>query len=1040
MGHDLLFRIGCDVLVSNGIFHPRTTTVFQTIESYKSWYLSQNDTPRYWIGLLTHHHFWKNKNLAVEESLIVRLETLGIGVIPVFSYASSEPEQETKTFESIICDYWISDSTLRIDALINFQMVAALGNGTSEDLYSQAKLLFKNMSIPVFRPLVSYFSTVEQWEQNPLGLSAEIAHAYTGNEMLGMIEPIIVGCRKEGLIVEPIPERIEKFCRRVRQWLDLRHTENKDKKIALMIHSAPCIGLESTIGTAAGLKVFESCYEILMTLKANGYTVENLPDSAASLRATFMEKKAIQDFRWTSVEDICSAGGDLYRVSVEDEYNHWIKGMLQKSLDQLTEMWGEAPGEGMVQNGKLVITGLELGHVVLMLQPKRGCYGPKCTGEVCKILHDPSCPPPHQYIATYKYIEHILKANAVIHVGTGSTLEYLPGKSNALSSACWPDLVLGQLLNLQIYNNGVGVEGTQSKRRAQGVIISHLPAAMGLPKHLIEEPNFKLLEGCHFGSSFKNHTFGSELSGADKHMYVWESAIGSVPDEATLKFEDLEVDFKDEFELMSDLSCEMVGLISALEGTYVSPGSAGNPSDGLCSVMPTGRNFHLMNIDHVPPKEAYEKGLEMANQFIEVYMNASGSYPESLAVNMISTDITETKGEQLSMVLNLLGVIPTWAPGGKVLGLEVISLKALGRPRIDCMVRISGVLRDAYPKAIDLIDQAVMLVAVLDESYEDNFIKRHVEESLEGILNSSCEALESEEADIQKRQAENLRQASIRIFGDKPGTYGTGVDLALKASAWTDPKEIAVIMTDFSGYAYGKSLEGKEAKSDFIQCVKQARATFEVTSSKRYDLLSSGFAAAVHGGLKALKSAVSQESLITYHCHTAVKGKRIVGELSDEASKLLEASLANEDWLLSQMDEGIEGSMNCMRRVQSVFDWQCLSECFEDQLLDHMTERLFKEESFKSWFLAVNPYAFEEVTRRLMELVQRKKWQPSKEAYELLQSAYLQADGEMEVLTESNANDIERQLGEVSIVSAHQVESWALKVKETERLVQNAIE
>ena len=135
----------------------------------------------------------------------------------------------------------------------------------------------------------------------------------------------------------------------------------------------------------------------------------------------------------------------------------------------------------MVLDGHLIITGLDFGNVLVMVQPKRGCYGAKCTGEVCKILHDPACPPPHHYLATYRYLRNIFKADAVVEIGTDGSLEYLPGKANALSETCWPTIVLDNLPSLYLYNAGVISEGMIAKRRINSVILDYLPpASMGV--------------------------------------------------------------------------------------------------------------------------------------------------------------------------------------------------------------------------------------------------------------------------------------------------------------------------------------------------------------------------------------------------------------------------------------------------------------------------------------------------------------------------------------------------------------------------------
>ncbi|ETR66326.1 MAG: hypothetical protein OMM_12931, partial [Candidatus Magnetoglobus multicellularis str. Araruama] len=140
------------------------------------------------------------------------------------------------------------------------------------------------------------------------------------------------------------------------------------------------------------------------------------------------------------------------------------------------EDWGDFPGEGMhvdSDKGKqLIITGIQLGNIQIMVQPKRGCYGAKCNGEVCRILHDPTLSPPHHWLATYHYIQQT--SDAVIHFGAEGSLEYLPGKRSALSNECFPEISLGDLPNFYIYVMDIPGEGLMAKRRGRAVIVDHL--------------------------------------------------------------------------------------------------------------------------------------------------------------------------------------------------------------------------------------------------------------------------------------------------------------------------------------------------------------------------------------------------------------------------------------------------------------------------------------------------------------------------------------------------------------------------------------
>ena len=168
-----------------------------------------------------------------------------------------------------------------------------------------------------------------------------------------------------------------------------------------------------------------------------------------------------------------------------DRYLEWFNELPESTRTRMAEAWGNPPGEekdgipaAMVYDGKILVTGLRFGNVVVCVQPKRGCAGARCDGQVCKILHDPSVPPPHQYIATYKWLSREFGADAVVHVGTHGNLEFLPGKATGLSSGCLPDVAIDTMPNLYIYNADNPPEGTIAKRRANAVLVDHMQTVM----------------------------------------------------------------------------------------------------------------------------------------------------------------------------------------------------------------------------------------------------------------------------------------------------------------------------------------------------------------------------------------------------------------------------------------------------------------------------------------------------------------------------------------------------------------------------------
>src|SRR5205807_3259066 len=138
------------------------------------------------------------------------------------------------------------------------------------------------------------------------------------------------------------------------------------------------------------------------------------------------------------------------------------------------------------------------------------------------------------------------------------------------------------------------------------------------------------------------------------------------------------------------------------------------------------------------------------------------SYPETVGISAWGTSAMRTHGDDVAEVLALLGVRPVWQKENRrVIGVEVVPLAALGRPRIDVTVRISGFFRDAFPHLIKLLDDAVQAVASRDEPVEQNFVRKH-------FLADFAANLAADLPDAE-------RQARYRVFGSKPGAYGAGI-------------------------------------------------------------------------------------------------------------------------------------------------------------------------------------------------------------------------------------------------------------------------
>ena len=1041
----------------DGIFSFGKDQVYGSLAEYLE---DTTESFQYYVGILVHRDSWMKKDYECVRILEEELKRKGIGSIPVFSNSNSNCLE----FDEIVRQYFSVNGMLKIKCLINEQMFLIRAK-EERSVAEQSVFEFEKMDIPVLHPVQSFYLTKKQWQEKLIPFSADMPNALITPEMAGMTESLLIGVKNEAdPSTEAITERIQYLAGRVAGKLSLAGKQNKDKKLVIMLHNSVCSGVEATIGKTYGLNTFESVIRLMDAFKERGYDTGDYPATGEELHRMLMEKKAFSDFRWTSVEDIMEAGGCIYEMDTEEEYQVFYQELPPRLRNEMEKSWGPPPGEGMVISRKLIITGLIFGNITVMVQPKRGCYGAKCTGEVCKILHDPACPPPHQYLAVYRYMERIQKADACIDIGSEGSLEFLPGKTNGLSENCWPGVVLGSMPGFYLYNAGVVGEALMAKRRIQDVIIDFLPSVSrgiderasllirsieayfqavelenGQAGQIRQEIENLLKNSAAAGrivsraDSFEQglrdvagsaaiasqarkistrHVIGNAPGEEETAQYIQEVRESDAAGGIHLTAEETALDEAFIRENLKRCDDEIKNLLHALEGGYVPAGESGMPDENGRRILPTGRNMFGQNTDKVPTRTAYDRGKELAVQLLDKYRQEEGKIPEKIAMNMISLDITRSNGEQLSEFLYLLGICPRWDWKERVTGLDVIPTESLGRPRIDVTVRISGVLRDTWPQAAKMMDEAVLLVSSLDETEEENYIIKHMTEYL-----NSCSVEEET----------NVRKASIRIFGDAPGTYGAGIDLALKASAWKEEEDLAKYFIQTSAFAYGKDLEGKKSVREFIENIKNVDLSSDTTASRRMDSLSCGFSTEVQGGIRLVAKYLGKKDIRQYQS-SSEKGEEIHTEsLSESIEAAIRETLLNEFWKESIQDQEYDGASDIMHRIQNVFSAQCVCENLTDEILDEITESYVNDVEMREWLGRHNPYAMEEIARRMLELYTRGKYHPNEKVLERLKENYLIIEGDMEEGLET-AGDI--QGGNVEIINHEEIENWRDSLKD----------
>jgi cobaltochelatase CobN len=258
---------------------------------------------------------------------------------------------------------------------------------------------------------------------------------------------------------QPHAERIAFVAELARRWLRLRRLPNGEKRLALILANYPA--RESRIGNGVGLDTPASTLAILVRLRAEGYAVADVPADGDALMAALRAGVTNDPAHWP----LRPARQSLALA----DYLAYFGRLPEDCRRAVVERWGEPQADPMLRRGRFMIAGLRLGQVFVGVQPARGYHLDPAAN-----YHDPELPPPHHYLAFYGWLRWSWRCDAIVHVGKHGNLEWLPGKSVALSESCWPDAIFGPLPHLYPFIVNDPGEGTQAKRRAQAVIVDHL--------------------------------------------------------------------------------------------------------------------------------------------------------------------------------------------------------------------------------------------------------------------------------------------------------------------------------------------------------------------------------------------------------------------------------------------------------------------------------------------------------------------------------------------------------------------------------------
>ncbi len=999
------------------------------------------------IGVVFYRAHVLSGNVRFVEDLCAAIEARGAAAVPVWCY-SLRPDASGR----------VPALELLAERSVDVVVTTVLAMGSARDDDWDASAL-ASLGVPVVQA-VAATQPRSAWEESTAGLGPlDVAMSVAIPEFDGRIvgpafsfKEVVDDGDELGTPVtayRSAADRVDRVAGIALRLANLARVPSADKRVALVLSAYPT--KRSRIGNAVGLDTPASVVDLLHAMAAVGYRVDRIPPDGDTLMAELADALCYDREALTPVQlDLVAGrwgGGD---------YTAWFAGLPPLLTEAVTDAWGPPPGQVYRDGDDLVFPGLDLGNVIVAVQPPRG-FGENPIA----VYHSPDLAPTHHYLAFYRWLDTAWGADAMVHVGKHGTLEWLPGKGVGLSAACAPDAALGDLpLVYPFVVNDPG-EGTQAKRRAHAVVVDHLvppltradtyddlarletlldeyarvaaldpaklPAIRAQVWELLvsaeihrdlglgdapsaDEFDDLVLHVDGYLCELKDaqirgglHTLGRPPAGdaeLDLVLALTRLPQGPVPSlratvAAALGVGDdrvgvdaVEAECRrlvaavaadgwryegDDLTLawvcdrlhpaLSATTDEVTNTLGALDGRYVPAGPSGAPSRGMAHVLPTGRNFFSVDPKALPSRLAWDVGRALADRLIERHVAETGQPPESVGLVVWGTAAMRTSGDDVACALALLGARPIWAPeSGRVTGVEAVPLEELGRPRIDVTVRISGFFRDAFPNLVHLLDDAVALVAALDEAPETNYVRAH-------------------------------GAGDPRIFGAKPGAYGSGILPLLESRDWRSDEDLAAVYLAWGGFAYGRAGMGVAAPDAMRRRFAAIDVAMKNQDNREHDIFDSDDYLQDHGGMVATVRARTGAQPRAFFGDSSDPSRPKVRSLAEEAARVVRTRVVNPKWIAAMVRHGYKGAFEMAATVDYLFGYDATARVVEDWMYERVTEAYVGDPEVRKFFEQSNPWAMRSIAERLLEADERDLWDASDQALATLRSALLEAEG-----------------------------------------------
>ncbi len=953
-----------------GVYHPRLASRVSTDATLLPSPPQQQAT----IGLLVMRAYVLAGDTAHYDALIAAFEARGLRVIPAFaSGLDARPA---------VAAYFAGEDGPKVDAVVSLTGFSLVGGPAYNDSRAAEDIL-SGLDVPYVAAHPLEFQTLGQWASSAVGLGpVETTMLVALPEIDGATNPTVFagrhgpdgcqGCARmcpgtpSSREMAPCHERIAALAARVTKLALLRRSRPTERKIGIVLYGFPPNA--GAVGTAAYLAVFESLHNTLHALAAEGHDLTP-PASVDDLREAILGGNARQFGQQANVAACVPADS----IVLHDPH-----------LAEIEAQWGPAPGRHQSDGRGVFVLGARFGNVFVGVQPVFGFEG-----DPMRLLFERGFAPTHAFSAFYRWMREDFGADVLLHFGMHGALEFMPGKQSGLSAACWPDRLIGDMPNVYLYAANNPSEGTLAKRRSGAVLVSHLTpplAKAGLYKGLLELKDslarWRTLpadapQRTELARLIHDQADAVDMAGGDNPDRLWinllETENALIPDglhvvgrpltgQALSEHLDAMPDdaaMRDRARILLAEDAETPALLRALGGHFIRPVPGGdlirNPD-----ILPTGRNIHAFDPFRMPTAFAMHEGARQVAKLIETH----ASMPHTVALVLWGSDSIKSDGGPIAQALALMGAAPRFDSYGRLGGADLVSLAELGRPRIDVVMTLSGIFRDLLPLQTRMLAEAAFKAATADEPLEQNFVRAHA-------------------LDYAERMGVDIETASLRVFSNAEGAYGSNVNQLIDAGVWGEEDELADQYQARKCFAYGRN--GKAARNPGLLQAALADVDLAYQNLESVEL---GVTTVDHyfdtlGGIsRAVRRARGKETPVYIGDQTRGEGK--VRTLAEQVALETRSRALNPKWFEGMLKHGPEGVHQIEAQVTNTFGWSATSGQVEPWVYQRLTETFVLDETMRRRLATLNPTASTRMANRLIEAHERSYWQPDAATLEAL--------------------------------------------------------